>query len=65
MPIAGPLRRFPLICTLEPPKTAAAVASSSPVNAKVFFLRRIEEMIPNKIAPTIRHSIKTRMMCIG
>ena len=41
------------------------MASSIPVNAKVFFLRRIEEMTPKMIAATIRHWIKTRMVCIG
>ena len=64
-PIAGPLCKVPLICTLDPPKAVAAMASNIPVNARIFFLRRIEEMIPNKIAPTIRHWIKTRMVCIG
>jgi len=45
-----PPRGLPLIGTLDPPKAVAAMASNIPVNAKIFFLRRIEEMIPNKIA---------------
>jgi len=64
-PMAGPSPRFGLIRTLEPPNAVAAIANNVPVNANVFFLRRIEAMIPNKIAPTMRHWIKTRMMCIG
>jgi hypothetical protein len=63
--MAGPSRKVSLTCTLDPPKAAAAMANNIPVNAKIFFLRRIEEMIPNKIAPTIRHSIKTRMVRSG
>ena len=65
MPMAGPFPRFGLIRMLEPPNAVAAIANNVPVNARIFFLRRIEAMIPNKIAPTIRHWIKTRMMCIG
>ncbi|MGO9839639.1 MAG: hypothetical protein ACLPZF_00345 [Candidatus Acidiferrales bacterium] len=64
-PMAGPSCKVPLICTLDPPKAVAAMASNIPVNAKIFFLRLIEEMIPNKIAPTIMHWIKTRMVCMG
>jgi hypothetical protein len=63
--MAGPLRKVPLICTLDPPKAVAAMASNIPVNAKVFFLRLIEETIPNKIANTMRHWIKRRMVCMG
>src|SRR5438874_3525453 len=54
-PIAGPSRRVWFMGTLDPPNSVAAVASDSPVNAKTFFLRRIEEMTPNKSAPTMRH----------
>jgi len=64
-PIAGPSCKVSLICTLDPPKAVAAMASNIPVNAKIFFLRLIEEMIPNKIAPTMRDWIKTRMVRIG
>ena len=64
-PIAGPSWKVSLTRTLDPPKAVAAMASNIPVNAKIFFLRLIEEMIPNKIAPTMRHWIKTRMVCIG
>ena len=60
-PMEGPLRRFSLIGTLDPPKPVAAIASNIPVNAKVFFLRNAEETMPNMNAPTIRHWIKTRM----
>ena len=64
-PIAGPSCKVSLICTLDPPKAVAAMASNIPVNAKVFFLRLIEEMTPNTIAAAMRHWIKTRMVCIG
>src|SRR6267143_4180123 len=64
-PIASPPRGVSLICTLDPPKAVGAMASNIPVNANIFFLRRIEEMTPNKIAPTMRPWIKTRMVCIG
>ena len=64
-PNGRPIVQILLICTLDPPKAVAAMASNIPVNAKVFFLRLIEEMIPNKIAPTMRHWIKMRMVCIG
>ena len=30
----------PLICTLDPPKAVAAMASNIPVNARIFFLRQ-------------------------
>lgn len=60
-PMAGPLLRFPLICTLDPPKPVAAMASNIPVNAKVFFFRNAEETMPNMNAPTIRHWIKIRI----
>ena len=52
--MAGPSRKVPGTGTLDPPRAAAAVANSSPVNARTFFLRNIEEIIPNNIAPTIR-----------
>ena len=64
-PIASPPCKVPLICTLDPPKAVAAMASNIPVNAKIFFFRLIEEMIPNRIAPAMRHWIKTRIVCIG
>ena len=44
-PIASPPCGVSLICTLDPPKAVAAMASNIPVNAKTFFLRLIEEMI--------------------
>ena len=64
-PIAGPSRKVSLICTLDPPMAVAAMASNIPVNAKTFFLRRIEEMTPKKMAATMRNWIKARMVCIG
>ena len=41
------------------------MASNVPVNAKIFFLRLIEEKTPNKIAATMSTWIKTRIVCIG
>lgn len=41
------------------------MASNIPVKAKVFFLRKIDEITPRRIAPTMRHWMSVRMVCIG
>src|SRR5580693_684241 len=63
MPMVMPLSLFPLTLTLEPPQAVAAMANSIPVNARVFFLRRREEITPNATAATIRNWIKRRIQC--
>src|SRR5580704_5544577 len=63
MPMVMPLSWLPLTFTLDPPQAVAAIASSIPVNARVFFLRSREESTPNATAATIRNWIKRRIQC--
>src|SRR5882762_9099077 len=63
MPMVMPLSWLPLTFTLEPPQAVAAMASSIPANARVFFFRSREEITPNATAATMRTWIKRRIAC--